>query len=134
MSVENQQKWNDAVASGNLIEIKRLHYNKTKGCTKGAMNFAAINGHLEIVKFLHEFRTEGCTVDAMNLASSNCHHDIVEFLKNPNNKEITKETKSNSDKYTKILIDLQKKDKDKCLELIKFLQDNDYMEYVTFTN
>ena len=33
------------------------------------MNWAAIDGHLEVVKYLHENRTEGCTKDAMDWAA-----------------------------------------------------------------
>ncbi|EGG22298.1 hypothetical protein DFA_04416 [Cavenderia fasciculata] len=57
-----------------------LHFNRTEGCTRNALNKAAEYGHLDIVRFLHEHRTEGCSKVAMNEASRKGFIDIVKFL------------------------------------------------------
>jgi hypothetical protein len=62
-----------------------LHDNRTEGCTKDAMDYAAKNGHLDVVKWLHENRTEGCTERALDLTSGNGQKrmflEIVKILK-----------------------------------------------------
>ena len=63
---------------------RKLHENRSEGCTKYAMNLAAGNGHLHVVQWLHKNRTEGCTEDAMNLASENGHLHVV-----PSSKKVT---------------------------------------------
>ncbi|EGG22235.1 hypothetical protein DFA_04353 [Cavenderia fasciculata] len=57
-----------------------LHFNRTEGATKKAMDNAATNGYLEIVQFLHEHRSEGATTNAMDYAAENGHIEIVKFL------------------------------------------------------
>ena len=60
---ENSLKilWIGPLAYGHLEVVKWLHENRTEGCSKCAMDWAAKNGHLDVVKFLHENRTEGCS-------------------------------------------------------------------------
>ena len=65
--------FDDLAKQGNLDGIKWLHKNRTEGCTKYAMDWAASNGHLEVVKWLHKNRIEGCTTIAMDWAASNGH-------------------------------------------------------------
>ena len=61
-----ERSWNKNCENGNLRMVKFLHFNRTEGCVKYAMNESAMNGHLEVVKWLHFNRQEGCTSTAMD--------------------------------------------------------------------
>ncbi len=51
---DKKYDWNYACKNGDLYLVKFLHYNRTEGCTKDAMDWASANGHLEVVEFLNE--------------------------------------------------------------------------------
>ncbi|EFA75796.1 hypothetical protein PPL_10851 [Heterostelium album PN500] len=51
----------DDAAFGSLEVIQFLHYNRTEGCSKQALDNAASSGDMDLIKFLHFNRTEGCT-------------------------------------------------------------------------
>ena len=73
-------RWTEACIRGELEIVKWLHENRTVGCSKSAMDWAADCGQLDVVKWLHENRTEGCTTDAMDWAAMNGHLNIVKWL------------------------------------------------------
>ncbi len=51
--------------NGHLDVVKWLHYNRTEGCTRKAMDYAE-NGHVDVVKWFLYNRTEGGTTDTMD--------------------------------------------------------------------
>ena len=69
-----------AAKNGYLDVVKRLHDNRSEGCTKDAMDGAARNEHLEIVEWLHDNRSEGCTKDAMDEAALKGHREVLKWL------------------------------------------------------
>jgi hypothetical protein len=46
-----------AAYNGHLDVVKWLHANRTEGCTKNALDWAAIYGHIQVVHWLHKNRT-----------------------------------------------------------------------------
>ena len=60
---------NNAAKNGHLETVKWLHFNRSEGCTIGAMDWAAAGGHLEFIKWLYVYRSEGCSKRAMEWAS-----------------------------------------------------------------
>lgn len=67
--------------TGSIPFIQYLHYNRKKGCTKDAMNWAALNGYLDLMKWFHTHRTEGFTNLAIQYATIQGHTNVVEWLK-----------------------------------------------------
>jgi hypothetical protein len=61
--------------------VKWLHYNRSEGGTKNAIDTAALNGHLDTVKWLHTNRSDGCTKNAIYWANENGHLETVEWLR-----------------------------------------------------
>lgn len=66
----------EAAANEHLEVVRFLHRNRQEGCTKRAMNLAAMQNHLE---FLAENRNEWCLLSTLGDTASRGHVEIVKY-------------------------------------------------------
>ncbi|OQS01799.1 hypothetical protein THRCLA_05743 [Thraustotheca clavata] len=119
--------------------VQYLHTNRTEGCTKNAMDYAARWGYFKTIKYLHENRTEGCTKDAIDQAAKGGYFDIVQYLVKNRNEGCTKQAMDNAScaGFLDIVIYLHENRTDGCtvkamdgasnrgsLDIVKYLHQN----------
>lgn len=60
--------------------VSWLHFNRSEGCTRNAIDLAAREGHFGVVKWLFHMRRDGCSSHAMAMAVAGGQFEIATWL------------------------------------------------------